>query len=139
MIKTAKISPKQIALLHVAKRELSLDEGNYRAVLSLYGGAESAKDVTQAGFTRLMNYLVRIGFNAPSFSPQPRRERDAGALIGPWQTKKIEEFYVALGILTADRQQKLCKRVIKKAWPQTRSDANKMIECLKAMAKRAAP
>ena len=86
-----------------------------------------------------MNYLVRIGFNAPSFSPQPRRERDAGALIGPWQTKKIEELYVALGILTADRQQKLCKRVIKKAWPQTRSDANKMIECLKAMAKRAAP
>ena len=112
MIKTAKISPKQIALLHVAKRELSLDDGNYRAVLSLYGGAESAKDVTQAGFTRLMNYLVRIGF---------------------------EELYVALGILTADRQQKLCKRVIKKAWPQTRSDANKMIECLKAMAKRAAP
>ena len=98
MIKTAKISPKQIALLHVAKRELSLDEGNYRAVLSLYGGAESAKDVTQAGFTRLMNYLVRIGFKAPSFAPQPRRKRDAGALIGPWQTAKIEELYVALGI-----------------------------------------
>ena len=91
MIKTAKISPKQIALLHVAKRELSLDEGNYRAVLSLYGGAESAKDVTQAGFTRLMNYLVRIGFKAPAFAPQ------------------------------------------------TRGEANKMIECLKAMAKRAAP
>ena len=70
MIKAAKISPKQIVLLHVAKRELSLDDGNYRAVLSLYGGAESAKDVTQAGFTRLMNYLVRIGFNAPSFSPR---------------------------------------------------------------------
>ena len=138
MWKAQKISPKQIALLHVAKRELGLDDGNYRAVLSLYGGAESAKDVTQAGFSRLMKYLARIGFKAPAFTGRPKRQHDAGALIGPWQTSKIESLYTALGMDTAG-QQKLCKRVIKKAWPQTRGEANKMIECLKAMARRAAP
>ena len=127
MWKAQKISPKQIALLHVAKRELALDDGNYRAVLSVHGGAESAKEITQAGFSRLMRYLVRIGFKAPAYTGRSSRKRDADALV------------TELGIDTAERQQNLCKRVIKKAWPQTRGDANKMIECLKAMARRAAP
>ena len=139
MWKAQKISPKQIALLHVAKRELALDDGNYRAVLSVHGGAKTAKEITQAGFSRLMRYLIRLGFKAPAYTGRTSRKRDAGALVGSWQLEKLKKLYTEVGIDTAERQQNLCKRVIKKAWPQTRGDANKMIECLKAMARRAAP
>ena len=108
-------------------------------VLSVHGGAESAKEITQAGFSRLMRYLVRIGFKAPAYTGRSSRKRDADALVGAWQLEKLKKLYTELDIDTAERQQNLCKRVIKKAWPQTRGDANKMIECLKAMARRAAP
>jgi len=129
----APISPKQIALLHVAKKELGLDDGAYRSILSLYGGAESAKNITQGGFSRLMDYLVRMGFKAPAYL---KRRRNASGVISAAQMRKIKELFASLGMDMAERQQGLCRRVIKKPWAQTRSEANKIVECLKAMLKR---
>lgn len=117
----------------MAKKELGLDDGAYRSILSLYGGAESAKDITQGGFSRLMNYLVRMGFKAPAYRP---RRRNASGTISAAQMRKIKELFGVLGMDTAERQQGLCRRVIKKPWAQTRAEANKMVECLKAMIKR---
>lgn len=55
---------KQIALLHVAKRELGLTEDDYRAVLARYGKADSAADLDLAGFNHVMRYFTAIGFRS---------------------------------------------------------------------------
>lgn len=40
------VTKKQIALLHVAKKQLALDDDSYRTILARYGGCDSAADLT---------------------------------------------------------------------------------------------
>lgn len=61
---TSSITPKQIALLHVAKKQLSLDDDSYRAILARYGRCESAADLTQPGFTAVIKYFTAMGFRS---------------------------------------------------------------------------
>lgn len=58
------VTKKQIALLHVAKRNLGLDDDTYRAILARYGRAESAADLDLAGFNHVMRYLTACGFRS---------------------------------------------------------------------------
>ncbi|MCY1668608.1 regulatory protein GemA [Rhizobium sp. SL86] len=58
------VTKKQIALLHVAKRDLGLDDDVYRAVLARYGKVDSAADLDLAGFNRVMKYLTACGFRS---------------------------------------------------------------------------
>jgi len=136
--KEQSLSPRQISLLHVAKSRLGLAEADYRATLQLYGGAESAKQLTVSGFQKVMTYFQHMGFSTPAYFPAKPRGivRNAAAVIESQQSHKIQTLFTDLGIDTAERQQGFCRRVIKKPWAQTRSDANKVIEGLKAMLKR---
>ena len=135
-MRNAPLSSKQIALLHVAANKLGLDEGSYRSVLSLYGGAESAKEMTFSGFRRVMVYFQQLGFKMPEFRPPGRTRREPDALIATAQMNKIRALFGDMGINTAERQQGFCRRNIKKSWPQTRMDGIKIIEALKAMLAR---
>lgn len=58
------MTPKQIALIKVAKRQLGLTDDQYRALLLWAGGVESAKDLGATGFERVMGYLTRLGFKS---------------------------------------------------------------------------
>jgi hypothetical protein len=58
------ITKKQIALLHVAKRDLGLTEDDYRAILARYGRCGSAADLTGPGFTAVMKYFTALGFRS---------------------------------------------------------------------------
>ena len=58
------MTPKQIGLIHVAKKQLGLTDDQYRALLLWAGGVESAKDLDAAGFERVMGYLTRLGFKS---------------------------------------------------------------------------
>lgn len=58
------ITPKQIALLHVAKKQLGLDDDTYRAVLERVTGCDSAADLTQPGFTAAVKYFTAMGFRS---------------------------------------------------------------------------
>jgi phage gp16-like protein len=58
------MTPKQIALIKVAKRQLALTDDQYRALLLWAGEVESAKDLDAAGFERVMGYLTRLGFKS---------------------------------------------------------------------------
>ncbi|MEJ0012893.1 MAG: regulatory protein GemA [Bauldia sp.] len=61
------ISGKQLALLHVAKSRLALDDGDYRAILASHGGGvESASDLDAAGFTMVMHRFAELGFQSTS-------------------------------------------------------------------------
>lgn len=58
------ISTKQTALIHLAKKQLGLDEETYRAILAAYGGVGSARDLDLEGFDRVMAYLKKLGFES---------------------------------------------------------------------------
>lgn len=58
------ISKKQIALLHVAKKELALDDDSYRAILLRHGRVESAADLDAKGFYMVMKHLTACGFRS---------------------------------------------------------------------------
>ncbi len=62
--KSPAITPKQIALLHVAKKQLGLDDETYRAVLQRVTGCDSAADLTQPGFTAAVKYFTSMGFRS---------------------------------------------------------------------------
>lgn len=59
------ISAKRVAVVHVARRQLGLDDDAYRAVLHHHGGgAASAKELDDAGFERVMAYFNAFGFRS---------------------------------------------------------------------------
>lgn len=55
----AKIGRKKLALIHIVKKELNLGDKQYRNILKDAAGVESAKDLDQKGFKKLMNYFLR--------------------------------------------------------------------------------
>ncbi len=59
------ISAKQIALVHVAAKQLGIEDDVYRAVLARWGdGAASAKDLDHAGFEAVMLWFNAHGFRS---------------------------------------------------------------------------
>ena len=50
---------KKLAVIHIVKKELGLSDEEYRHILNEAAGANSAKDLDEAKFRRLMNYFVR--------------------------------------------------------------------------------
>lgn len=131
------VTTSQLALIHVAKKDLGLQDEDYRNILELYGGVSSAKHLTLEGFERVMSHLERLGFKSTNAKPPahaPRRDPDGSPY--PAQLKMIEHHFEQLGFDEAERRQGFCRRVIKKPWPQTRAEANKIFEALKAMVAR---
>jgi hypothetical protein len=60
------MTPAQLALLRVAKKQLAMSEEDYRALLSQYGYVESAKDLSREGFAAVMEEFNRRGFESTS-------------------------------------------------------------------------
>lgn len=138
-----KPTAKQIALVHVAKKELGFDDENYRSILDVYGGVNSAKDLTLEGFERVMRYFEHQGFHSAYIQENKNRQeaqkapyRDPSGSPYPAQLKMIEQLFKQVGIPPGERQQGFCRRVIQQPWPQTRAEANKIFEALKAMLAR---
>ncbi|OHX21222.1 gp16 family protein [Chromobacterium sphagni] len=51
-----------LAMIHIAKKELGLDDETYRAMLLSVGGAASSKDLTQDGIDRVLTHMKRCGW-----------------------------------------------------------------------------
>lgn len=60
----SKVTGKQIALIHVAKRDLGLDDDSYRDILTRFGRVTSAADLDAKGFYAVMKYLTALGFRS---------------------------------------------------------------------------
>lgn len=50
---------KKLAVIHIVKRDLGLSDEAYRALLREAAGVESARDLDEPGFRRLMRRFVR--------------------------------------------------------------------------------
>ncbi|MCM0757367.1 regulatory protein GemA [Sporomusa sphaeroides DSM 2875] len=143
------VNNSQLALIHVAKKELGLTDEDYRNILELYGGVTSAKFLTLEGFERVMAHLTRLGFRIkPTATKEGKGHKqavyrasdtlraDPAEKKTPAQEAMLNHYFTTLGWTEAERRQGFCKRMIKKAWPQTRDEAAKVIEALKAMVAR---
>lgn len=115
------ITPKQIALLHVAKTKLGISEEDYRSLLYQYG-ADSSKELKQPAFKHLLKTFERLGFKTSS--------RSTAA-----QMLHIKKLGGELG-LTESGARQLYKRITGKTQPETPAECSKVIEGLKAMLQR---
>lgn len=133
------ISNAQKAVLHVGKSQLKLDDETYRAILREQGGVDSSTDLTEKGFDAVMSRFDQLGFR-PIGGRKRRRWSNPKPSnpVTPEQQHLIAQLYEQLGWRELPRQMGFNKRCCRKSWPQTRTDANKVIEGLKAIAARSA-
>ena len=53
---------KKLAIIHIVKKELKLSDQEYRNILQQATGVNSAKDLDEKKFKKLMKYFVRSGY-----------------------------------------------------------------------------
>ena len=64
------LSPKQLALIHVAKKQTGLKEEEYRDLLGRFG-AESSKQLSGRQFEALLRHFEKLGFRSTSAYHKP--------------------------------------------------------------------
>jgi hypothetical protein len=121
----------------------AFDDDAYRAVLRVQAGVNSSTDLDNDGCTSVLRWFEEQGFKNTA---KKRRWSNPKPLdpVTPEQQEKMRALYTQLGWTEISRQMGFNKRVTRSkahpaglSWPQTRSDATKVIEGLKAMIKRA--
>jgi len=132
-----------IAAMHVAKKQLGLDDDTYRAKLARITGKSSAKDMTEAERQNVLTVFRNEGFTP---APAARRADGRQKLTGKF-AKKLQALWIAawnLGIVR-DRDDKALVAFVKRQTgvDHTRflvyaDDANRAIEALKAWIRREA-
>ena len=132
------ISNKKKALLHVAKNELDLDDDLYREILYQEARVKSSTKLSERGFQKVMKRFETLGFKSTNYRPPRRRKREnkPGEIVTPGMQGFIDELYDKLDWDDSKRRIGFNRRQIGKPWPQTRAEANKIIEGLKAMIRR---
>lgn len=85
-----------LAKIHIAKKELCLDDDTYRQLLQEVGGVTSSKDLTEQGMTKVLERMRQAGFK-PKSKPQSR------ALADDNQSRMIRGLWLQLHELGAVR------------------------------------
>ncbi|MEW5804074.1 MAG: regulatory protein GemA [bacterium] len=93
------ISKAQIALLHVAKNELRLDDDIYRDMLKNVAGVSSAADMPRDKFNAMLSHLKAYGFEMrkkPGTAARKKYDELAGraGMATPAQLRYIELQFV---------------------------------------------
>ena len=135
------IGRKKKAIVHIAKEELHLDEESYRQILKGVAGVESATQLTEAGFEKVMKRFQEMGFKG--LLPDPYQPVPKGRLIPPDSLQGQETITPSqLGFISylldklgweEGHYRALCRRIIKKPDPLTKRDGQKMIIGLMAI------
>lgn len=125
-----------IAAIHVAKKQLGLDDDTYRSKLALITGKHSVKDMTETERQKVLTVLRNEGFTP---APAARRANGRQQLTGKF-AKKLQALWIAawnLGIVR-DRDDAALLSFVKRQTgiDHTRfltnaNDANRAIEALK--------
>ncbi|MBN9447284.1 MAG: regulatory protein GemA [Bosea sp.] len=82
------LTSKHFAMIHAAKRQLDLTEDDYRGLLLRIGGAESARDLSADGFTRLIGAFEVLGFRRTKAPSHVRR-----GMATPAQIALVESMW----------------------------------------------
>lgn len=129
-----------LAKIHIAKKQLGLDDDTYRAVLLRVVGKESSRDMSAAEHGRLLAEFERLGFNPASKAPRKGGKVPAKSLAGPY-AKKLQALWIAgwnLGLIF-DRQDSALLAFVSRQtgiertdWLRDAASAQKAIEALKS-------
>jgi hypothetical protein len=135
------IGRKKKAIVHIAKDDLHLDEESYRQILKGVAGVESATQLTEAGFEKVMRRFQEMGFKG--LLPDPYQPVPKGRLIPPESLQGQETITPSqlsfisylLDKLSWDEghYRAFCGRIIKRPAPSTKRDGQKMIIGLMAI------
>jgi len=79
---------KKLAVLHIAKKDLGLDEDTYRDALEAHGGVRSSADLDDVGFLKVVKHFESCGFVSRFNVPAPRSTRPGMAT-----DKQIKKIY----------------------------------------------
>lgn len=87
------LSHTLLAKIHVAKKQLALDDNAYRAMLRGVAGVESSKELTPALASKLLRHMQKCGF-APT---RPLERCPHVAVSREQQIRKIEALLADAG------------------------------------------
>lgn len=94
-----------IRLIHVAKRDLSLDDETYRSILQRFGRKESSSDLTVPELEQVLEHLKRSGFKVRSkgkpAKPKAVKTKPSRPLAQDAESKKIRALWLFLHELGA--------------------------------------
>lgn len=132
------ISKSALAAIHVAKKQLDLDDDDYRAMLRSEGGVASARDLDDAGARRVMTWFDNHGFKRTSTAKGTAADRRP-------IVKKAIAIWISLYQLdeVSNRSNKALDAFAKNFTGKetlhfaTNGEAGKVVEALKAWAERA--
>ena len=120
---TGGLDRKKLALIHIVKKELGVSDEDYRCLLKRIAGVESARDLDEAGFRKMMRFFVRSDyFRANSFGMTLKQKLFIKSLVSQlgWEETHLRNFihkyYQKPDLDYFDRK-----------------DASKLIESLKAI------
>lgn len=128
------ITNAQKKILHIAQHKLELTRDEYESVLFENAGVHTSLELTNQGFDRVMKRFEELGFK--NTAKKRWKTSHPKWSVTADQQQLIRALYAQLGWDAMPRQMGFNKRCCGKSWPQTRTDANKVIEGLKAIAKR---
>ena len=87
---------RELALIHVAKKVLALDDGTYRDLLWMIAGVKSAADLDAFGRSQLIHHFRAKGFLSNRVRDAKRPHNIDSEIRGPL-LKKIEAFLLEAG------------------------------------------
>lgn len=89
---------RELAKIHIAAKQLGMDDDTYRSMLWAVARVRSAKDLDDGGRKRVLEHLRAVGFKArrPG-SPRPGRPHNLDGGDRGGQLKKIEAMLAAAG------------------------------------------
>ncbi len=90
---------RELAMIHLAKKQLGLDEATYRAILMQISGVESAGDLDAKGRQRLILFLKEKGFVSKRGKPHRGQPRDMRQESTGQMLRKIEYLLAELARL----------------------------------------
>lgn len=134
---------RDLAKIHLARKDLALDEDTYRQLLATFGGASSAADLDAAGRGRVLARFRALGW-------QPKRSRRVSPASrhkdphDKTQADKIRALWISLhraGVVRDGSERALGRfvhRLTRRYSPDwlDSAQANQVIEALKDWARR---
>jgi len=128
----------QLALIHIGKASLRLNDGDYRGIMQQMFGVRSARDLDDKQAGEFIEWFEKQGFELkkqPKLSAATRRPRTSSPVRGPSDgketiNKKQQECIDAFRrYLKWDEKRMMqhSKKIVKEWWPQNRAQGVALI------------
>ena len=81
---------QQLSKIHIAKKDLGLDDETYRALLSRVTGQSSAKDLSPLQVAKVLQEFGRLGWKSKQGRSKPKPAADKAKLVGKIEAQLAE-------------------------------------------------